>query len=217
MAQVTAFFYAREPLRDTRVMRSADNTRLDTRMDAILCDRRLYAAAYQHGLYLAILGGRILCRANRRAQRNMRACIRLGWYGALVAVECLCGGTAFGLDPVPFALTEHVDRLTISHVYDAEGRHALTQYLFEEWMPHEGTYRVRDWRLAKGPERPLRDAQRDQWTLTWRDGRTMRRVLTHDVKERWDGYDPELEDRLRWPMETRRGLLSQPAAIRRRF
>jgi len=112
--------------------------------------------------------------------------------------------SAVSLHPTESMVTEEVDLIEISHVYDEHGRKFVSQLLFYEWVSYTGgvgRFEIIAWRLlghTRNCLRPQWRADIGRYEVIWfdrRGGNRMRRVLSRQCSERWDQHDPEIESR----------------------
>lgn len=115
--------------------------------------------------------------------------------------------TAFGLNPQDDVVRDDVDLVEINHLYDEHGKKLLDQVIYYDWCPQACRYQVRAWRLLKNSAQvPRRDWRTGEYTATWHDGETLRRVRTVAFRETWTQEDPELAEREFLPKDKRRDL-----------
>lgn len=103
---------------------------------------------------------------------------------------------------------ESVDLIELNHKHDRTGKHTFSQVIFWERHPGNGKYRVRDWFLVDDRESlsgyPVK--RNDRWE-SWfvKEGKT-HRITSPIFKESWTMYDPEVEDKRKWPGDARKKL-----------
>lgn len=103
--------------------------------------------------------------------------------------------------PLPGVVSERVDLIERSHVHCPDDGHCvLIQWVFYEWDYDGGRHRVIAWRFDRG------QFKRSGNALIGTDNETLRKIEALSFRERWDMFDPEIEDRALWPQEKRRGL-----------
>lgn len=95
----------------------------------------------------------------------------------------------------------------LDHYHDIDGKHLWSQLIWLDW--HGEEYRIRDWRMVKGPQMlPVRTPS--GYVSLWQDGEVMRRVEAEAFIETWSQAevtgDPELLAREVLPKDERRGL-----------
>lgn len=113
---------------------------------------------------------------------------------------------AYGSMPQNLVPRDRVDLVEANRFHDSDGRLVFEQLLFWEWCDRSGSFRIVDWRLNKGAIRPRYDYARGEWLAVWTDGDTLREVKASCFRETLTQFDPELEDRAKWPQEKRRKL-----------
>lgn len=112
------------------------------------------------------------------------------------STPCLSVPSAFD------GLVDRVDLIELNHVYDGCGKAIFTQAIF-----YSGG-EVAAWRLVKSEShRPERDWRTGEWVMRWTDGERLRIVRSEDFRESFSQYDIEMDERTRFPVELRRGLL----------
>jgi len=111
--------------------------------------------------------------------------------------------------PCGDVLVDRCDVVEVNHLYDDEGKHVFDQVIWYDWHHDAGRFEVVDWRLVKCDSiLPLADYQCEEYSQTWMDGETLRRVWSKSMRESWTQYDPELVERESLPKDSRRGLRS---------
>lgn len=124
--------------------------------------------------------------------------------------SALALATLFSFHPIEPIAAERVDLVEVNHFYDENGKHVLDQLIFYDWSDEKSEYEIRAWRLLKKPsQRPLKDFQRNEYSVTWQDGDTLRRIQAEAMSETWTQYDPELVARASLPKDQRRELLKK--------
>jgi hypothetical protein len=115
-------------------------------------------------------------------------------------------------------LRDHVSRIEINHVVNAEGEVTLDQVIFWDFSPSQSCYVVRAWRthkhFAQSPWRAGPSLYRTCWHDS-RDGNAMREVTAGSFIETWTDHDPESNNQAVLDRNLRREL-SQPKARRSR-
>ena len=115
--------------------------------------------------------------------------------------------TAVSLVPWTPTLRDEVDVIELNHVFDGEGQHVLSQFIFWEFETHSAAEHVVAWRLWKpGSSLPLRDVRQGGCVLLFRDGESLRLVRGKQYRETWTQYDPEIDNRRQLPQHLRREL-----------
>jgi len=103
---------------------------------------------------------------------------------------------------------ESVDLIELNNKYSKDGKHTFTQVIFWERYPGNGKYHVRDWHLVDERESlsgyPVK--RNDRWE-SWfvKEGKT-HRVTSKLFKESFTQFDPEVEDKRKWPSGMRMPL-----------
>lgn len=114
--------------------------------------------------------------------------------------------------PQPGIVVEQVDVVEINHYYSEScddtfpltHKYCFSQVLFWRWNEREGRHEVHDWRMAKQPGIvPQYNWHRRRYQCWFDDGGTVRVVESVAMRETHTGYDPEIEDRLHLPKESR--------------
>lgn len=106
-------------------------------------------------------------------------------------------------------LVERHDVVELNHFYDDNGRLIFSQVIwydlvFDDEKP-DGQFIVKAWKLT--PQHrciPLKTS--DGYTSVFLDGIDLRKVIAGSMRETWEQFDPELENRQRKPQELRGGL-----------
>lgn len=111
----------------------------------------------------------------------------------------------------------HVDLIEVDSVYrltETEIIWSFTQVIFWVWRPETlgvgesgqcNAYRVLDWRMITASGQARRGRQGGVECL-WTEDAAIYRVTAPKVLRSWTNYDPEVRDRLAWPVYLRRGL-----------
>ena len=95
---------------------------------------------------------------------------------------------------------ESYEEIEVNAFFDFDGRLVFTQVMFRD-------DEIQAWRLVKDAEQiPRRDWIVGGYVTTWTDNNVVRQIRCKRVKETWTQYDVELDSRLRFPQELRRGL-----------
>jgi len=122
---------------------------------------------------------------------------------------------AVALNPIGEPIKDRCALVEVSHVYDSDAKHVLSQLIFYDFDGWEGRYQVRAWRLLKSiNERPAPDRSRGGYVAIWNDGGAIREVWSQQFRESWKQYDPEIAARRELPMESRRELTRPPGKHR---
>lgn len=106
--------------------------------------------------------------------------------------------------------------LEVNRFHDGEGRIVFVQLLV--WELHNGTHRIVDWRLMKNRDQDRtnievrRDYQSGDYVARWDEDSGSREVRAGTARDTWTQFDPELEDRAKWPVDRRRKLAGRLAA-----
>ncbi len=109
--------------------------------------------------------------------------------------------------PQDLALVDRTELVEVNHFHDEDGRLVFKQLIWWEWDFEKGRYRVADWRLLKDDSmRPQRTFHPAGWLVMLQEGESLRMIHSEIARETKTLYDPELIDRLEWPVEKRRKL-----------
>jgi hypothetical protein len=126
----------------------------------------------------------------------------------------------FASDPIAARIghwPESVDLIELNNKYSKDGKHTFTQVIFWERHPGDGKYHVRDWYLVEERESlngiPVRNAKSDRWDSVFVKQGVYHHVTSKLFKESFTQFDPEVEDKRKWPSEMRRPL-SDPCKSR---
>ena len=127
--------------------------------------------------------------------------------GIITVFRLAVVAAAIGMVPHATLVCDRVDVLELNRVYDESGRPMLTQMIFWDWHERDAQSHVVAWRLWKDDAfQPTRDWSRGDYVLLWHDGELLREVRASAWRESWTQFDPEMEDRTRFPKSQRRGL-----------
>ena len=111
--------------------------------------------------------------------------------------------------------------IEVNHIFDAEGKEYLCQYLFWDWCQHKGCHRVADWKLVKSDARPRYDYSRRCYVLRIKEGEQVREITAPTARETWRTWDEELEDRNKHDFNHRRklstGVIERSVLVERRW
>jgi hypothetical protein len=105
-------------------------------------------------------------------------------------------------------LTDRVDIVEVTTIYDGEGRETGTYIIFWEWLdwPHYD-FCVVDWRRwGSNQQMPSKNHADGCWRVLWCDGQLLRRVVATTYRRTHTQYDAEVEDRKRLCVQHRRKL-----------
>lgn len=92
-----------------------------------------------------------------------------------------------------------VDVIEVNHLMRCE-EVALSQVIYWRWE-HDNRLHVVAWRTV-APDYTV-PRVRGVWIDEFTDGRTIRKVYGRGYRFRRSDYDPELHDRILWPVENR--------------
>ena len=110
--------------------------------------------------------------------------------------------------PMGDCVTQRVDLIEINHFYSESAEPVFSQLIFYDWCDESGRYQVRAWRLWKPSQSaPQRRWKHGGYSITWKDGETMRQIIADSFRETWTQYDRELVEREFLPKEKRRELM----------
>ena len=96
---------------------------------------------------------------------------------------------------------DRVDVIERNHVHDADGKRTFTQLILWRVCPGDDRERVVAWRMEHCERSIWRHS--GEWRILWEPGRE---VSGTSFRESFTPFDPELDDRKKWPSELRRGL-----------
>ena len=91
------------------------------------------------------------------------------------------------------------DVLEHNVVINEDGRETLRQWVTWDWASLDGVHRCQWWALDRGETIEL---TADGWRVTVGG----KRIEARTYRETRTGFDPEIADRERWPIEKRRGV-----------
>ena len=115
-----------------------------------------------------------------------------------LALLLLFGALPTSLEP------EYVDLVEVNHLCDDQARQTLWQVIFWEFSYERSEFQVRSWRLVRTPGMVPR--AKISVFADEKAGGKIRVIQARSVAETWTQYDPEVDDRGRWPEDKRRGL-----------
>ncbi|MAG01759.1 hypothetical protein CMI42_00310 [Candidatus Pacearchaeota archaeon] len=102
---------------------------------------------------------------------------------------------------------DKADILELNHYFDDNGKRVFDQIILWNWHHSEGEHHVFAWRFAKQPGQiPQRNWSKNNYTIQWLDGKTLRYVESDSQRETWTQYDPEVHDRTFFRQSQRREL-----------
>jgi hypothetical protein len=99
-------------------------------------------------------------------------------------------------EPNSVVAIDTYDYVETNHVYDADGKHVLSQWIYYDWSPRQRSFLCQAFRVIRDRRRPR----------LFYDGPLLRRIRATSRRETWTQYDPELVNREVFPKELRRGL-----------
>lgn len=96
---------------------------------------------------------------------------------------------------------DRVDVCELNHVYNKDGKHTFSQWIFWSWCWHHHGHVVVDWKWAHDSQTMPR-----RWVMV-KEGEKTCVVRARSWRETWSQYDREIYDRRRVPQHERRGLI----------
>lgn len=119
----------------------------------------------------------------------------------------LCLLTVMSLSPDTPVSAETADLIELNHCYNEDGQLVFDQLIFWEWNEDESCYNVAAYRVLRAETNALRfDWNQKEYVASWCDHGLLREIRAPHYRQTWTQYDPELEDRRRFPQEARKGL-----------
>lgn len=110
------------------------------------------------------------------------------------------------------AIVCRVAIVEVNHYFDEHGNRRFTQLI--GWKGHveeDGfVFHAHWWRMWKSDRRPTKDYARGVWTVVFRDGNNLRKIVADEYRETWTQHDPEVDDREKMAMSKRTGLGKGP-------